>query len=71
MVNSNSSNSEYWYYSRYYSDQCVAEYRKGASADAVFRAVAEQRSSRHRDSNDPRARQLEARMEVLAFEAMR
>ena len=28
MVNSNSSNSEYWYYSRYYSDQCTRRTRR-------------------------------------------
>jgi hypothetical protein len=47
--------------------QYAAEYRKGESGDAVVRAVAAQRSSRHRDTSDPRARQAEARMEELAF----
>jgi len=47
--------------------QYASEYRKGASGDAVFRAVASQRTKRHRDTSDARSRQVEARMEALAF----
>ena len=47
--------------------QYMTEYRKGASGDSVLRAVAVQRSKRHRDTSDARARQVEARMEVAAF----
>ena len=46
----------------------MAEYRKGASGNAVVRAVAEQSSKRHRDTSDPRARQAEAAMEAAAFD---
>ena len=46
----------------------MAEYRKGASGNAVVRAVAEQSSKRHRDTSDPRARQAEADMEAAAFD---
>jgi transposase len=46
----------------------MAEYRKGASGNAVVRAVAEQSLKRHRDTSDPRARQAEAAMEAAAFD---
>ena len=53
------------------SRQFMIEYRKGESGDAVVRAVAAQRSQRgqkrHRDTNDARSRQVEARMEEVAF----
>ena len=45
----------------------MIEYGKGESGDAVVRAVAAQRSARHRDTSDARSRQVEARMEALAF----
>lgn len=45
----------------------AAEYRKGDRGNAVVWAVARQSSSRHRDTNDPRARQAEAAMEIEAF----
>ena len=45
----------------------AAEYRKGERGNAVVWAVARQSSKRHRDTNDPRARQAEAEMEALAF----
>ena len=48
----------------------MIEYRKGASGNAVVRAVAQQRSPRNRDTSDPRARQAEAAMEAAAFAAM-
>ena len=47
--------------------QYAAEYRKGVSGNAVVRAVAAQRSQRHRDTSDPRMRQGEAAMEAAAF----
>ena len=47
--------------------QYASEYLKGERGDAVVRAVAGQRSTRHRDTSDPRMRQVEARMEMLAF----
>jgi transposase len=47
--------------------QFAAEYRKGARAAEAVRAVAEQRTKRHRDTNDGRSRQAEAAMEALAF----
>lgn len=49
------------------SRQYMIEYRRGASGDAVLRAVNGQRSKRHRDTSDARARQVEARMEAVAF----
>ena len=45
----------------------MAEYRKGESGDAVVRAVAAQRSKRHRDTSDSRSRRVEATMEAKAF----
>ena len=45
----------------------AVEYRKGERGNAVVRAVAAQSSTRHRDTNDPRARQAEAAMEAAAF----
>lgn len=50
--------------------QYVIEYRKGETGSAVVRASAAQRSTRHRDTSDGRARQAEAAMEVAAFAAM-
>ena len=47
--------------------QYMAEYRKGESGDAVVRAVAAQRSKRHRDTSDSRSRRVEATMEAKAF----
>ena len=49
------------------SRQYMAEYRKGESGDAVVRAVNAQRSKRHRDTGDPRARRAEAAMEAKSF----
>jgi hypothetical protein len=42
-----------------------------SEADAVTIAVNEKRSARHRDTNDPRVRQLEAAMEEKAARAWR
>ena len=45
--------------------QYVMEYSKGTSGHEVIKMVAEQRSSRHRDTS--RSRPAEAAMEALAF----
>lgn len=47
--------------------QYVIEYRKGVSGLQVVKNVAEQRSSRHRDTS--RSRQAEAAVEAAAFAA--
>ena len=47
------------------SRQYMIEYRKGERGDAVVRAVAAQRSKRHKDMT--RDRQVEAVMEAKAF----
>jgi hypothetical protein len=53
--------------------QYAAEYSKlpRSEADAVMSAVNAQRSARHRDTNDPRARAVEAAMEEKAAHAWR
>ena len=49
--------------------QYIIEYVKGVSGLQVVKNVAEQRSSRHRDTS--RSRQAEAAMEAAAFAAGR
>jgi len=46
--------------------QYMAEYRKRLDCNEAVRAVAAQRSSRHRDMNDARARPAEAAMAAYA-----
>ena len=48
------------------SRQYMIEYRKGANAFDAIKAVASQRSKRHRDMNDRRSRQVEAKLAEMA-----
>ena len=48
------------------SRQYMAEYRKGADGCAAIHAVKALRSKRHRDTSDPRSRQVEAEMAALS-----
>ena len=48
------------------SRQYMAEYRKGADGCAAIQAVKALRSKRHRDTSDPRSRQVEAEMAALS-----
>ena len=48
------------------SRQYMAEYRKGLDGCAAIQAVKALRSKRHRDTSDPRSRQVEAEMAALS-----
>ena len=44
----------------------MVQYWKGANGADAIKAVNSQRTKRHRDPNDSRSRQVEARMDALA-----
>ena len=48
------------------SRQFMAEYRKGADGSDAIKAVKAQRSTRHRDPNDARSKQVESAMAALS-----